>query len=75
MTKLLDDAVAVVRQLSSDRQNEIAVAILGLANHDDVSEDIDPNHLVAIEEGLAQIERGEFASDDEVAAAFRRFGS
>lgn len=71
MTKLLDDAVAVVRRLPSERQDEIAAAILGLAEDD--KRDIDPDHLAAIDEGLRQIERGEFASDDEVAAAYGLF--
>jgi predicted transcriptional regulator len=30
--------------------------------------------MAAIEEGLAQAERGEFASDEEVAALWRKFG-
>ena len=73
MTKLLDDAVAAVRRLSSERQDEIAASILGLAEHDEAAEAIDPEPLDAIEEGLAQIERGEFAGGDEVEAAFARF--
>ncbi len=73
MTKLLDDAVAVVRRLPSERQNEIAAAILGLAEDDE--DEIDPDHRAAIDEGLTQIERGEYASDDEVAAAYRLFGA
>lgn len=36
-------------------------------------EEIDPAHMIAVLEGLAQAKRGEFASDEEVAAAFRRF--
>jgi hypothetical protein len=29
----------------------------------------------AIEEGIAQADRGEFATDEEVAAVFKRFGA
>jgi hypothetical protein len=36
-------------------------------------EAIDPAHLTAVLEGLAQAERGQLATDDEVEAAFRRF--
>jgi len=32
-----------------------------------------PEELAAIDEALAQAERGEFASDAEVEAAFQRF--
>ena len=73
VTKLFDDAVAVVRRLSSERQDEIGAAIIGLAEIGEKAESIDAEHLAAIEEALAQIERGDFASDDDVAAAFRRF--
>jgi len=34
---------------------------------------IDPAHLAAVLEGLARAKRREFATDDEVEAAFRRF--
>jgi hypothetical protein len=37
------------------------------------AEEIDPAHLPAVLEGLAQAERREFATDAEVEAAFRRF--
>jgi hypothetical protein len=36
-------------------------------------EPIDPAHLAAVLEGLTQAKRREFATDDEVEAAFRRF--
>ncbi|MCW5725242.1 MAG: hypothetical protein KIS81_09835 [Maricaulaceae bacterium] len=36
-------------------------------------EPIDPDHLPGVLEGLAQARRGEFASDAEVEAVFRRF--
>jgi predicted transcriptional regulator len=35
---------------------------------------IEPDDLAAVLEGLAHAGRGEFASDAEVKAAFRRFG-
>ena len=37
------------------------------------AEPVDPAHLTAVLEGLAQAKRREFAMDDEVEAAFRRF--
>jgi len=41
-------------------------------NRDDV-ETVDPEHLQAVLEGLALARRREFASDEEVEAALRRF--
>ena len=73
MTKLLEKALEAVRQLPPESQDEIARAMLTLASSDGEPEEIDPPHLPAVLEGLAQAKRREFASDAEVEAAFRRF--
>ena len=73
MTKLLDEAVAAVRQMPPETQDSMAKAILSLTRGVAV-EEIEPEHLPFVLEGLAQIERGELATDREVAEAFRSFG-
>jgi DNA-binding transcriptional regulator YdaS (Cro superfamily) len=73
MTKLLEQAIEAVRRLPADSQDDIARAILHLAGSEVEVEPLDPAHLAAVLEGLAQAERREFATDDEVEAAFRRF--
>jgi hypothetical protein len=73
MTKLLEIAVEAVRRLPPGSQDEIARAMLSLARDDGEPEDIDPADLPAVLEGLAQIRLGDFATDEEVEAAFRRF--
>jgi hypothetical protein len=73
MTKLLDKALEAVRQLPADSQDEIARAMLNLAEHGGEPEAIDSAHLPAVLQGLAQARAKQFASDDEVEAAFRRF--
>jgi hypothetical protein len=75
MTKLLEKAVEAVRRLSTGSQDEIARAMLQLAKHDGEPEVIDPAHLPAVLEGLAQAKRRAFVGDAEVEAAFRRFDS
>ena len=72
MTKLLEKALEAVRKLPPDSQDEIALAMLSLADEGE-PEDIDPAHLPAVLEGLAQAKRREFASDADIEAAFRRF--
>jgi hypothetical protein len=54
-------------------QDEIARAMLTLAGDEGEPEAIDPAHLPAALEGLAQAKRRQFATDEEVEAAFRRF--
>ena len=73
MTKLLEKAVEAVRQLPPDTQDEIARTMLELVGHEGEPQPIDEAHLAAVLEGLGQAKRGEFASDAEVEAAFRRF--
>jgi len=73
MTKLLEKALAAVRLLPPESQDEIARAMLNLAGDDGEAEEIDPAHLADVLEGLAQAKRREFATDAEVEAAFRRF--
>ncbi|KYK45268.1 MULTISPECIES: hypothetical protein [Bradyrhizobium] len=73
MTKLLEKALQAVRQLPADSQDEIARAMLALTGNAGEPEEIDPSHLPAVLEGLAQANLRQFASDTEVEAAFRRF--
>ena len=73
MTKLLEKALEVVRRLPPDSQDEIARAILMLSGNEGEPEEVDPAHLPALMAGLAQAERREFASDEDIEAAFRRF--
>jgi predicted transcriptional regulator len=74
MTKLFDEAVEAARLLPDEAQDEIARLVLQLAaGTDDEPEEIDPEHLAAVLEGLAELHRGEIATEEEVAAAFRRF--
>jgi predicted transcriptional regulator len=73
MTKLLDKAIEAAKQLSPDEQDELAHAILHLVENSGEPEEIDPEHLPGVLEGLAQAERGEFATEQEVEEAFRSF--
>ena len=73
MTKLLEQALEAVRKLPPHDQDQIALAMLTLTGKDGELEEIDPAHLSAVLEGLAQAKRREFATDAQVEAAFRRF--
>lgn len=74
MTKLLEQALDAVRKLPAESQDEIARAMLRLAAREDEPEAIDRDDLLAVQQGLAEAGRGEFATDDEIKAAFDRFG-
>lgn len=73
MTKLLESAIKAARRLSPEAQDEIARAILRLAEAEREPEPIPGEHLSAVLEGLAQAKRRELVSEAEVEEAFRRF--
>jgi hypothetical protein len=73
MSKLLEEAVEAARRLPADSQDEIGRFILALVANNGEPEIVDPVHLPAVLEGLAQARRREFATEAEVEAAFRRF--
>ena len=73
MTKLLEKALDAVRRLPPETQDAIARAMLDIVAGDAEPEPVDPANLSAVLEGLVQAKRREFATDDEIEAAFRRF--
>lgn len=73
MTELLQHALDAVRRLDPARQDEIARAMLALASGEEEAEDIDPEHLPDVLASLEQAQRREFATDEQVEAAFARF--
>jgi hypothetical protein len=73
LTKLLEKALESVRRLPPDDQDRIALAMLTLSGREGEPEEVDPAHLPAVLEGIAQAKRRQFATDAEVEAAFRRF--
>ncbi len=73
MTKAEIDAVLErVRTWSPERQEDAVRILLELEAAGTETYQLSPEELADIEEGLREIERGEVASDEEVAAMFHR---
>jgi predicted transcriptional regulator len=68
MTELLKQAFDQVSNLSKIEQDRIAQSLINLMATDAGEEVIPPEHRAAVLEGLAQLDRGEFFSEDEVEA-------
>jgi hypothetical protein len=73
MTELMDKAIASVRSWPARQQDEAAEILLALDRLGAGSYVAGDDELQAIDEALAQIEAGEYATDAEVEAAFSRF--
>jgi predicted transcriptional regulator len=74
MTKLLDEAIAKVRELPDAEQDDTAEMLLWVIEARSGAMSLDEETAKAIEEGVADARRGDFASEEEVAALWRRQG-
>jgi hypothetical protein len=68
MTKLFEQAVETVRGLPSEIQDDLARILLQLAGEDQPVVQLGAAEEASFEESLAQADRGEFATDDQVRA-------
>jgi predicted transcriptional regulator len=72
MTKLLEKAIKRVRELPAEDQDAVAIAVLSMTDETPVALDLETR--AAIREGLEQARRGEFVSDEQVEALWKRHG-
>ncbi len=74
MTKLLEQAITKVRDLPDEDQEAVAAVMLSMAGADSPVVHLDDATRVAVREGIAQAERGEFVPDEVIAQADKRHG-
>ena len=72
MTINLKKVLARAETWSEDEQEELAQIVLEIEARRHGVYHATPEELKAIDEGLAEIERGEIASDEEVEAVFAK---
>lgn len=73
MTDLMEKALAAVKEWSAARQDQAAELLLALDRLGGSDYVASESELAAIDEALAQGQRGEFATDAEVEEAYARF--
>lgn len=74
MTKLLDQAFEMARALPAEAQDDIARVLLQLAGNESEPVELTPDEQAAIAESRGQAARGEFATDEQVRAAWAKHG-
>jgi predicted transcriptional regulator len=74
MTKALEDAIEKLRRLPESRQAYAAEVLEQIVAAGSGLFVIPEDHRVDVLEGLAEVERGEFASDDEMAELWKKCG-
>ena len=74
MTILFDQAVETVRALPSEKQDELARLLMQFAGVDQPAIKLSVEEESSFDESIAQAERGEFATDEEVRAIWAKHG-
>jgi hypothetical protein len=74
MTKLLEQAVETVRGLPPEMQDDLARVLLQLAGEEQPAVQLTPEEEASFDESLAQEDRGEFATDEQVRAIWAKHG-
>ena len=74
MTALLDKAVTAARTLPEEVQDGVARVLLQLIGEDGALADLTPDEEAAVLASRAAARRGEFATDEEVAAVWAKHG-
>jgi hypothetical protein len=72
MTRLLEDAIRIVRELPDDDQDEAAKMLMAIAARTGAPVALDDETRTAIHTGREQAQRGDFVSDADMAAFFER---
>ncbi len=71
MTKLMDQAIAAVSKLPDEKQDQLASMIIEAAV--ETPYQLSDDERAAVEDGLADIKAGRYASDEEISNLFNRF--
>ena len=74
MTKLLEQAIETVRGLPPEMQDDLARMLLQLAGEDQPVLQLSTEEAASFDESLAQADRGEFATDEQVRAIWAKHG-
>jgi hypothetical protein len=73
MTKLLEEGIEAVRGLSPERQDLAGELLLHLAATHERKYTLTPEQLEDLKIGIAEADRGEFATDEEMERTWAKF--
>ena len=74
MTKLLETGIDAVRDLPADQQNRAGELLLSLAEQARTRVRLTPEQIEDVRLAVAEADRGDFASDEEMAALWKKCG-
>ena len=74
MTKLFEQAIAVIRSLPKDQQDLAAKFLLGFANPDAERYQLSAEQVAEVEAAKREVREGKLATEAEMEEVWRRFG-
>jgi hypothetical protein len=74
MTKLLENGIDAVRDLPADQQNLAGELLLSLAAQSKQRHWLTPEQVEDVKLAIAEADRGDFATDEEMAALWKKCG-
>ena len=74
MTKLFEQAIAVIRNLPEDQQDLAAKFLLGFANPDAERYQLSAEQVAEVEAAKREVREGKLATQAEMEEVWRRFG-
>ena len=74
MTELLKQALERASRWSPERQDDAARLLLMIGEQDHTNYRLSPEQQAGVTEALAEVERGAFASDEEMGALWAKCG-
>ena len=74
MTKILEDAIEKVRRLPEEQHAHVAEILEQIAAFGNDPFIVPETHRAAVLQGLAEAERGEYVSDEDMAALWNKCG-
>lgn len=75
MTKPLEKAVAEIRKLSPERQEDAAALLLALVEQEESSLRLSPEQAAEVEVSIREAEAGRFVDQEEIARLFKKYGA
>ena len=73
MTKLLEEGIKAVQELPEDRQNDAGEMLLTIASLS-ARYELTPDQLEDVKLAIVETDRGEFASEEDMEALWKKCG-
>ena len=74
MTKILEEAIEKVRRLPEDQHAHVAEVLEQMVAFGSDPFVVPESHRAAVLQGLAEAERGEYVSEEDIAALWKKCG-